>query len=270
MSINVDKAAKTLGLTHYCGIRELEEAYKANPVPELSVLKRFFASEHSAARRGNVTFKHRQIGRVRNEENGATWETCTRIRVQIDSDGGHWSACKYRMIAILDISVDEYGVTGWGPLSGSAKVVGASGDQTIFHGSVVARAIGNLFFKEGLAKQFIASSVAVAAATTTGDNPAPKWHAHARAQLGELVGYGSDDPSSQVEALIRISAASQERILATVEALTLYGVADTEQAERLLQECPDDWADTMRTILSEEATRDISSWVTYEILDLVK
>lgn len=267
MSINVDAAAKALDLNRYCGIRELEEAYKANPVPELSVLKRFFAADRSAARRGNVTFTHRPVGRVRYEENGATWETCTRIRVQIDSDGGHWSARKYKMIALIEVSVDEYGVTWWGPLSGAAKVVGASGDQTIFYGAVVARTIGKLFFHEGLAKRFIEETIA--AATATADTPPPEWHAHARAQLGELVGYGNDDLSGQVATLIRIAAASQERILATVKALTLYGVVDGAQAERLLQDRPDDWADAMRAMLTPQASQDISSWVLDEVLNLV-
>jgi hypothetical protein len=263
MSINVDATTGILGLNGYCGIRELEEAYNASPDPELSVLKRLFAAIRSASRRGNVKFTHRPVGRVRYEENGATLETCTRIRVQIDSDGGHWSARKYKMVAMLDISVDEYGVTWWGPLSGAAKVVGASGDQTIFYGTVVAHTIGSLFFRTGLAKRFII------AAATTEETTDPDWHTHARAQLGELVGYGNDDLSGQVATLIRIAAASQERILATVKALTLYGVMDTVQAERLIQACPDDWADAMRAMLTPQASQDISSWVLDEILGLV-
>lgn len=265
--VDVDAAALQLGardIHQITSAKALSELGEASPLG-LGVLKRMLAAFRSASTRGGVTFTATPVGQMWYEENGVATDASVRMRLVVTSDGGVWSSRQYKMVTVVTISQDEYGVHSWGAGRGVVCVTGRDGqDRTLFAGRSVGQMIGSLHLGRGLARNMIADTIREATA-----KPAPAWHTTARRQIAELAACDSDK-DERVRALICIAGATQDQIVTAVTNLTRY---DTETlqaataAEELLVDDPHDWAIDLLPLLSLYERRHLADTIVDRLVD---
>lgn len=265
--VDVDAAALQLGardIHQLTSAKALSDLGEASP-NGLGVLKRMLAAFRSASTRGGVTLTATPLGQVWYEENGCATDASMRMRLVVASDGGVWSARRYKMVTVVTISQDEYGVHSWGAGPGVVCVTSRDGqDQTLFAGRSVGQMIGSLYLGRGLARNLIADTIHDATA-----KPAPAWHAQARRQLAELAACDSDK-DERVRALVCVAGATQDQIVAAVTNLAAYDTETPEAAKaakELLVDDPDDWALDLLPLLSPYERRHLGDTIVDRLVD---
>ena len=168
----------------------LDAVYSASPVTEHhGVIRRLLAAFASAASRGDVRYTCTPLGAPVTTPNGVADQTTRRIRVEVESGGGVWSHRCYRMVTVLTVTEDDYGVSGWSAARGAARVTSRSltnDEVTVFGGYAVGRMIGTLWMSNGLEREKITSWL---------DAP---WREYALTGLASLAARADDDGASAI------------------------------------------------------------------------
>ena len=134
---------------------DLGQLWEAQRSSDHGVVKRLLAAFSSASTRGGVTFQAERLRMEFEEDYHMTSSTVATVRVTVTSSGGRWSYRAYRMVGVLRVTEDGFGVHGWYPLSGAAVVTSRkrdTEDRTLFGGLALGQMIGSLYFGRGCAR----------------------------------------------------------------------------------------------------------------------